>query len=705
MERLILTPGVRRQAILDLLRSARSNVVFSLFRCDDSRVLDEIVATARRGVDVKVLITPKARGWTKRLGGLTTLLKDTGVTVKQYDGPWAKYHAKYIVRDGEEAAIGTLNLTRKCFDNTCDFLLHSHDTHVVAGLTALFESDWSTPDVSPPALEKLIIGPDQSRHGMLRVLAGAKARIRIIDHRVSHPEVLLLIARKMLEGVRVQILGRGETGNLWAHGKLFLIDDDQAVIGSASLSRAGLEVRREVSVIVSDPAIVGELSQFFDALVAENAARSRSQTVRRVTRGQMMTKTTTIEAARIFALLALFLFPAALLAQNPNDEPADDAIIQDSGRPWQLSFKNRPSLRLGEFTNIELKTKFHFDFRGFDPNSWNAPGQYTVLPSTPPTFYVTRSFVGLKGQVTKRVTFEVERDFRQTFGSDHEWHPWKNNDLDIHVMPLLNVQVGKFKLPYGMESNLSEDRLDFAFKSRVSDLLAPARQRGVMVHSKFLKNDRMEYKVGVFRYDGEATDIHGAPTGKKTVAGAITGEPLRYLKRLPIPKTIRHTYLGFAATQGGMIEGQNGVHGSTFSNFTYFDHLYVNGNRTRLGAEMSWTEGPFGIKGEYMHMSEERKQEGIRGQDLPDEISRGWYLMGSWNVFGKMKSSGKPKTPFLTKGGRGFGAIELVHDTMSSRSTARRDRDCRHAILEHPRFCRMASGPGRSVQRGISIIL
>jgi phosphate-selective porin len=74
---------------------------------------------------------------------------------------------------------------------------------------------------------------------------------------------------------------------------------------------------------------------------------------------------------------------------------------------------------------------------------------------------------------------------------------------------------------------------------------------------------------------------------------------------------------------------------------------------------MSWTEGPFGIKGEYMHMSEERKQESIRGQDLPDEISRGWYLMGSWNVLGKMKSSGKPKTPFLTKGGKGFGAVEF----------------------------------------------
>jgi phosphate-selective porin len=367
----------------------------------------------------------------------------------------------------------------------------------------------------------------------------------------------------------------------------------------------------------------------------------------------------TIDTIRKLVMIGLLLFPASLFAQNPNEEAPDEEVVRDTSHLFQLSFKNRPSLRIGEYFNIDLKAKWHLDFRGFDPNSWNPPGQVTSLPETPPTFYVPRSFVGIKGSATSRITYEFERDLRQTLGSDHEWHPWKDNYLNFRVYRSLQLEVGKFKMPFGMEANLSEDRLDFSFKSRVSDLLAPSRQRGMMLHSTFLKNDRMEYAFGVFRYDGEATDIHGAPTGKKTVAGAIHGEPLRYLKRFPIPKTIRHIYLGFAATQGGLFEGQNGVHGSTFSNFTYYDHMFVNGNRTRLGTEVSWTEGRYSIKGEYMHMSEERKQQGIRGNDLPDAISRGWYLMGSWNVLGKMKASGKPKNPFLTGHGRGFGSIEL----------------------------------------------
>src|SRR5262249_26316563 len=123
------------------------------------------------------------------------------------------------------------------------------------------------------------------------------------------------------------------------------------------------------------------------------------------------------------------------------------------------------------------------------------------------------------------------------------------------------------------------------------------------------------------------------------------------------PKAVRHVYLGAAATRGELIEGLNGIHGETFSNFTFFDHVFVRGSRTRTGAEMFWAEGPVSVKSEYIHVSEERKQQGIRGEDLPDKISRGWYLTGTWVPLGKLKSNGRPKDPFLA--GHGFGAVEV----------------------------------------------
>ena len=169
---------------------------------------------------------------------------------------------------------------------------------------------------------------------------------------------------------------------------------------------------------------------------------------------------------RTFLLIGLLLLPGRLLAQNPSDETSlieDDEPVASSAETLQLSFKNRPSLRIGEFANIDFKTKWHLDFRGFDPPKWDAPAKVTALPSTPPTFYVTRARLGLKGKVTKYFDYEIERDMRQTVGSDHEWHPWKDNYVDFNAHRWLQVRAGKFKVPFGMEANLSEDRLDFAF--------------------------------------------------------------------------------------------------------------------------------------------------------------------------------------------------------------------------------------------------
>jgi hypothetical protein len=208
-----------------------------------------------------------------------------------------------------------------------------------------------------------------------------------------------------------------------------------------------------------------------------------------------------------------------------------------------------------------------------------------------------------------------------------------------------------------MEQNTSADRLDFASRSRVTEALSPARERGGMLYGEFLRGNHLGYEAGIFRYDGENSNIRGDPTAGRTYAARISGEPLRYAAFLPA--TIQHTYLGVSATTGRMFEGQNGIPGETISDLTYFDHVFVKGQRRRTGVELAWSEGPLGIKGEYLRVSEQRKEQGVRANDLPDKISRGWYGTASWVAYGAMKSKGsEPRNPFLT--GSGFGAVELA---------------------------------------------
>src|SRR6266516_488639 len=115
-DRLVLAPAARRDAVLQLLRSARQAITLSIFRCDDFGVLDEVAAAVQRNVSVKILITQRAHGWKNKLKELTLLLQSLGADVRPYANPMMKYHAKYIVVDDALALIASLNFTRKCFE-------------------------------------------------------------------------------------------------------------------------------------------------------------------------------------------------------------------------------------------------------------------------------------------------------------------------------------------------------------------------------------------------------------------------------------------------------------------------------------------------------------------------------------------------------------------------------------------------------------
>jgi phosphatidylserine/phosphatidylglycerophosphate/cardiolipin synthase-like enzyme len=272
-DRLILAPAARRDAVLQLIRSARQTLIMSLFRCDDFSIVDELAKAVNRGVRVRVLITQRARGWKEKLKDLTALLRSFGADVRPYDSPAVKYHAKYFVADDGPALVTSLNLTRKCFESTCDFLVFTDDPDVVSGLKGLFEKD-SAPGTMPvPVLpaERLILGPDNSRQRLAELLAGATSSIRIIDHRVTDPQILTLLADKRQQGVTVQIVGSSRTDGLICHGRMILLDERTGIIGSIHLSTPSLDLRREVAIIVEDPKLVSELYDYFRSLAINEA--------------------------------------------------------------------------------------------------------------------------------------------------------------------------------------------------------------------------------------------------------------------------------------------------------------------------------------------------------------------------------------------------------------------------------------------------
>jgi phosphatidylserine/phosphatidylglycerophosphate/cardiolipin synthase-like enzyme len=266
-ERLVLNPEERRDAVLEVIRGAQRELVLSLFRCDDFKILDALGDAVHRRVRVKALLTPHAKNWDRRLQDLGVFLDSMGAEVHRYSGARTKYHAKYVVADGGPALIASLNFTRKCFDETCDFILVSHQPEIISGLIRLFETDSRTPDSGLPEEldDGLIVGPERARRWFLATLGQARHTIRIIDHRVTDPEVVALLRSQQSAGVSVQVLGQGAVAGLLSHGKMLLVDDAVAAIGSISLSPPSLNVRREVAVVVHDLRNVAKLKEFFES--------------------------------------------------------------------------------------------------------------------------------------------------------------------------------------------------------------------------------------------------------------------------------------------------------------------------------------------------------------------------------------------------------------------------------------------------------
>jgi cardiolipin synthase len=273
-ERLVLDPAERKAALLEVIGSARRRLVLSLFRCDDFSVLDALAAALERGCEVEALLTKRAKGGKKRLKKLWAALEEMGAIVTRYADPVVKYHAKYLVADERTAVITTLNPTRKCFTRTWDAVLITPDASVVKGLLTLFKADVAGVPLPSrrPLGRRLIVGPERSRAEIRSLIAGATHSIRILDHKLSDPDLVALLRERRAEGITVTVLGKQPMRGVVPHGKMMIIDEARAVLGSTALSTLSLDFRREVSVVVHEPALVKQLNMSYQQLSAKAGA-------------------------------------------------------------------------------------------------------------------------------------------------------------------------------------------------------------------------------------------------------------------------------------------------------------------------------------------------------------------------------------------------------------------------------------------------
>ncbi len=312
-------------AMLEAIRGAKEHLFLSsyIFQADRTGKLfvRELIRAAERGVDVRVLVD--AFGEYYSLAKVRNLLVNTPVKVARFLPPTLarsfylnmRNHRKLLIVDSRIGFTGGMNIgdrhLAKIKNNPRRVIdLHFQLTGPVCGqLRDAFMEDWhfateekrkpfSWPEPRPrgdACCRGISAGPNEQHEKLNWILIGAlacaKSQVRIMTpYFIPSRAQLAAINAAALRGVRVELL-LPERNNLffvgWAvnaylfellehdvkiffqpppfvHSKLFLIDNEYALVGSANIDPRSLRLNFEFNIEIFAADTLRELIEHFD---------------------------------------------------------------------------------------------------------------------------------------------------------------------------------------------------------------------------------------------------------------------------------------------------------------------------------------------------------------------------------------------------------------------------------------------------------
>lgn len=292
---------VAANAVVSLLQQASEKAVVSSFLLADKGVEDALLATAKRGVRVYVLLASEARLGKEESEGEfdkkalelhKEMLARLGGHVLFRSAP--HFHAKVVVVDPETRPAGillTANLTTEALERNEELAIVLTSQEAVAATSYAKWAMWESAEhelvdpkdrfraVKPlgkvphpgPSSALLATTPKTTtiRDEALRLIDAARTRIVVssfgwdADH-----DVVRRLAARARDGVDVTVLARVRASSMpallalaeagakvvgfkWLHAKAIWTDSDQAMVMSANLQADGLDHGFELGVRLS----------------------------------------------------------------------------------------------------------------------------------------------------------------------------------------------------------------------------------------------------------------------------------------------------------------------------------------------------------------------------------------------------------------------------------------------------------------------
>lgn len=307
--RLIVQPDDGVAPLVQAIGGAKKTLEIAIFRCESTEIEEALVRAVQRGVTVRALIAYTNRGGETRLRGLEMRLLAAGAVVARTNNDLARYHGKYFIVDEKKLYVLGFNFSRDDLRLTRSFGIAITDAKLVREACKLFEAD-SSRQVYLGGSKSLLVSPLNARDDLARFLSATKKELLIYDPEISDPAMLGILHKLVDQGVDIRVIGNVKAKEhalsvrashpLRLHVRSIVRDRKALFVGSQSLRRIELDLRREVGVILRDETTAARIARIFDqdwgsAKVEAVPAEKLARKVAKVIAGEMGPVTPVLE--------------------------------------------------------------------------------------------------------------------------------------------------------------------------------------------------------------------------------------------------------------------------------------------------------------------------------------------------------------------------------------------------------------------------
>lgn len=309
-----------------------------------------------------------------------------------------------------------------------------------------------------------------------------------------------------------------------------------------------------------------------------------------------------------------------------------------SGLRWN---KGESEVRLSGFIQADTRTYFE-DSADFGKDN----------------FLLRRIQPSLEVKFNKTYSFYIMSNFTSTPGI-----------LDVYLegnfIKPFNVRVGKFKPSFGLERLQSATALAFNERAFPTNL-APNREAGAQIFGD-LFGDTTEYQIGLFSgaIDNSAglrgNVIYANHSGIDFVA-RIFSHPLKHSNVEFLQGLGLGVAYSYGTQQGSAQPGDHNLPAFISPGqqliASYVSGAFADGSRERIGPQLYYHYGPFGILGEYT-VSQQNIKIGTATDKVTNDAAQvqlSWVLFNGDASFRRIR----PNNPLTLENISALGAVQLV---------------------------------------------